>query len=273
MNIALLIVLAVTATVLFVIAGVWIGRRIVGSLVAEGHHEVLGVLFSAGGTLHAVFLAFLVVAVWQSYDTARINVADEASALTTLYRASTAMEPGMGAALRAQIRDYAQMVVREEWPVQAENGGTSAKARAAALAMYRLFGREDPAVRQNDATVDGAALAIISQIHSDRNKRTLAAGTSLPSVIWIAAIGVGTLAVLMSFFLFMGQVGPQMIVTSIMACMIALLLCITFVLSRPFAGPVALKSDPFSHSLEVFDAVDAAEVAEGGTHLQVTQGH
>jgi hypothetical protein len=262
MNIALLSFLAIAATVLFAIAGVWIGRRILRSLVAEGHHEVLGVLFSAGGTLHAVFLAFLVVAVWQSYDTARINVADEASALTTLYRASTAMEPGMGKALRARIRCYTQMVVREEWPVQAESGGTSAKARAAALAMYRLFGREDPVARRNDATVDGAVFALISQIHSDRNKRTLAAGTSLPSVIWIAAIGVGTLAVLMSFFLFMGQVGPQMVVTSIMACMIALLLCITFVLSQPFAGPMALKADPFSHSLEVFDA-----------HFLATQGH
>jgi hypothetical protein len=138
--------------------------------------------------------------------------------------------------------------------------------------MYRLFGQEDPAIRQNDATVDGAALAIVSQIHSDRNKRTLAAGTSLPSVIWIAAIGVGTLAVLMSFFLFMGQVGPQMIVTSIMACMIALLLCITFVLSQPFAGPAALQPDPFVHSLQVFDAVDEAEATEGGASLLTTQG-
>jgi Protein of unknown function (DUF4239) len=273
MDITVLIFLATMATILFATAGVWVGRRILRSLVAEGHHEVLGVLFSAGGTLHAVFLAFLVVAVWQSYDSARINVADEASALTTLYRESTALDPGMGKALRTQIRDYARVVVREEWPVQAENGGTSAKARAAALAMYRLFGREDPAVRQNDATVDGAALAIISQIHSDRNKRTLAAGTSLPSVIWVAAIGVGSLAVLMSFFLFMGQVGPQMIVTSIMACMIALLLCITFILSRPFSGPMALKPDPFSHSLEVFDAVDAAEAAEGGVNASTTQAH
>jgi hypothetical protein len=271
MDIALLIFLAIAATTVFTIAGVWIGRKILRSLVAEGHHEVLGALFSAGGTLHAVFLAFLVVAVWQSYDAARINVADEASALATLYRASSAMEPTMAKALRTQIRPYVRMVVQEEWKMQAENGGTSAKARTAALAMYRLFGQEDPAIRQNDATVDGAALAIVSQIHSDRNKRTLAAGTSLPSVIWIAAIGVGTLAVLMSFFLFMGQVGPRMIVTSIMACMIALLLCITFVLSQPFAGPVALRPDPFVHSLQVFDAVDEAEAAEGRVSLLATQ--
>jgi hypothetical protein len=61
----------------------------------------------------------------------------------------------------------------------------------------------------------------------------------------------------MSFFLFMGDAAPQMIVTSIMASMIALLLSVTFVLSRPFAGPLALQSEPFRHSVQVFDSVDA----------------
>jgi hypothetical protein len=48
-----------------------------------------------------------------------------------------------------------------------------------------------------------------------------------------------------------------MILTSIIASTIALLLCITFVLSRPFSGPMALQPEPFRHSLEVFDAVDS----------------
>jgi hypothetical protein len=60
----------------------------------------------------------------------------------------------------------------------------------------------------------------------------------------------------MSFLLFSNQVALQMILTSIMASTIALLLCITFVLSRPFFGPMALQPEPFRHSLEVFDAVD-----------------
>jgi hypothetical protein len=257
MNIVPLFFLAVLAATSFAIVGVWLGRRLLRSRVADGHHEVLGALFQTGGTLNAVFLAFLVVAVWQSYDAARVNVAEEASALATLYRASAAMEPAMGQSLRKLVRDYVQAVVEKEWAVQAETGRTSTEARAAALAMYRLFGQENPTARQNDSAIDGAALAIISDIQSDRNKRTLQAGTSLPTVIWIAAIGSGALVLSMSFFLFMGEAAPQMIVTSIMASTIALLLSITFVLSRPFAGPLALQPGPFQHSLQVFDAVDA----------------
>ena len=72
-----------------------------------------------------------------------------------------------------------------------------------------------------------------------------------------AAIGSGMIALSMSFLLFMDQVILQIIVTSMMAGMIALLLCITSVLSRPFVGPLALGPQPFVHSLEVFDSVDA----------------
>ena len=259
MSTLLLIFLAIVITSAFATIGVWLGRRLMRGRVAEGHHEVLVALFLTSGTLHAVFLAFLVIIVWQTYDAARANVAEEASALATLYRASSAMESGTGNRdhLRKLIRDYTEAVIHDEWAIQAETGGASPKARAWGLAIYRLFGKEDPAVKQRDATINGAMLEIISQIQSDRNKRTLAAEESLPAIMWGAAIGSGAIALFMSFFLFMEEAILQMIFTSIMASTIVLLLCITFVLSWPFAGPLALQPGPFEHSLQVFDSVDA----------------
>jgi hypothetical protein len=257
MSIVLMVFIAAAAAIGFSIVGVWLGRRLLRGRVAAGHHEVLLAFLQTGGTLHAVFLAFLVVAVWQSYDAARANVADEGSALTTLYRASSGMDPTMGNSLRKLIREYVEAVIGDEWKIQAETGGASSKARAASLDMYRLFGREDPSTKQQESAVDGAALQLISQIQYDRNKRTLEAGESLPVIIWFAAISSGVIALSMSFLLFMDQVMPQVIVTSMMAGMIALLLCITSVLSRPFVGPLALQPQPFAHSLEVFDSVDA----------------
>jgi hypothetical protein len=257
MSVSLLIILAIAAATAFATAGVWLGRRLLWSRLTDGHHEVLVALFQTGGTLHAVFLAFLVVAVWQSYDSARANVAEEASALSTLYRASAGMEASTGKQLRKLMREYVAAVIQDEWTIQSETGGASPRARAASLAMYRLFGQEDPAVRQEDAAINGAVLEIISQIQSDRNRRTLEAQQSLPSIIWLAAVGSGMIVLSMSFLLFSRNVALQMTLTSIIASTIALLLCITFVLSRPFFGPMALQPEPFKHSFEVFDAVDA----------------
>ena len=258
MNIVLLVSLGIVIATAFSTAGVWSGHRLLRGKVSEGHQEVLATLVQIGGTLHAVFLAFLVVAVWQSYDAARANVAEEASAVATLYRTTIGMEPGTAKKLRALLREYVEAVIQDEWEVQAATGGASPTARTASLAMYRLLGHEDPAVKQNDAAINGAALEIISQIQSDRNKRTLAAEESLPTIIWFAAIGSGTIVLSMSFLLFSDQIARQILLTSIIASTIALLLCITLVLSRPFFGPIALQAKPFKHSLEVFDAVDAA---------------
>jgi hypothetical protein len=257
MNVILLILVAAIAATAFATGGVLLGRRLIRRHVARGHHEVLVGLFQTCGTLHAVFLAFLVVAVWQAYDEARGNVADEASALATLYRASTGMVPEMGTQLQKLIREYVDAVIHDEWTIQAQTGGASPRARAAGLAMYRVFGQENAAARQTDAAIDSAALQIIGEIQSDRNKRTLEAGRSLHTVIWFAAIGSGAIFLSMGFVLFMERPAPQVIMTSLMASTIALLLCITFVLSRPFVGPMALQPDPFAHSLEVFDSVDA----------------
>ena len=124
--------------------------------------------------------------------------------------------------------------------------------------MYCLLGQEDPEVKQNDAIINGAAVQIISQVQSDRNKRTLAAEQALPAIIWFAAVGSGAIVLSMSFLLFSEQVALQMVPISVIGSMIALLLCITLVLSHLVFGPMALQPDPFRHSLEVFEAVDAS---------------
>jgi drug/metabolite transporter (DMT)-like permease len=65
MSILLLMLLASLGSVAFVCLGVVAVRRLLRQGVGKGHNEVLAAVFQAGGTLYAVFLAFLVVAVWE----------------------------------------------------------------------------------------------------------------------------------------------------------------------------------------------------------------
>jgi hypothetical protein len=237
-------------------------RRLMRRRIGDGHNDVLSAIFQTGGTIYAVFLAFLVVAIWESHEAAHANVADEASLLSTLYRASTAMEPQSGARLRGLIREYTHAVIDDEWKIQARSGGASERARAAGLGMFRLFGELTPAARQNDGAIDQAALAIVSQLQSDRNRRTLQAGETISPVIWWAALVNGVLVVVMSFFFYTDQGWPQVVMCGVLTAMISMLLCVVFILERPFGGLLPLRPDPFVHSLEVYDSVDRA-VANG----------
>ena len=256
MDLATLLLTSLAGTVIATSLAVALARRLMKGHVAEGHNDVLVPIFLTAGTIYAVFLAFLVVAVWESYDAAHANVADEASSLATLYRESAGMDAGSAGELRALIKEYTEAVVKDEWSVQAATAGASPKARAAGLGMFKLF-RELPAsVRQGDAAIDAAALTLLTRIQDDRNKRTLEAGESMAAIMWVVSIGSGMLIVGMTCLLYMDRLWPHMLMSSLMAGMICTLLCMTYVLSRPFNGPLAIQPDAFEHSMGVYSSVD-----------------
>jgi hypothetical protein len=248
--------LAVAAAIAFAAIVVRLVRGIVHKHVAEGHNDVLVPIFLTAGTIYAVFLAFLVVAVWETYDAAHANVAEEASTLATLYRASTGMEKTSGDEVRRLVREYTETVIKDEWSIQAATGGASPKARTAALEMYRSFGQIPLNVRQSDALIDQTALQLVSQVQTDRNRRTLEAGESLSLIMWIATIGGGLVVLALCSLLYMDRAWPQMLATGVMTGLFAMLLVVTFLLSRPFEGPMALQPEPFEHSMGVYDSVD-----------------
>jgi Protein of unknown function (DUF4239) len=257
MVVLLLVMFAICAcAVAFAVVGVSAMRRLVRKGVGDGHNDVSSAIFQVGGTIYAVFLAFLVIAVWEAHDAASSNVAEEASLLCTLYRGSMAMEQSSGEKLRTLIRQYTHMVIEDEWPIQARTGGASAKARQAGLQMFEVFGAMPPQARQGDAVIDAGQLSIIDQIQDDRNKRTLEASESISPVIWAAAIVNGLLVVLMSFFLYPDQDWPHVVMSGMLTAMIVMLLYVIFTFERPFRGAAPLEPRAFVHSLEVYDTVD-----------------
>jgi hypothetical protein len=201
-------------------------------------------------------LAFLVVTVWEAHDAARDNAANEASLLSTLYRGSEAMEPQSGTRLRSAIRAYTGDVIGDEWAIQARDGGTSPKAMYDALEMCRLFGAAPALTRQGDSAVDAAELGVIDQILADRNRRTLQARSSIPPVIWSVVTLNGVLVVVMSFFLYPDRLWPHLVMSTVLAIVISTFICVIYIFERPFGGVLPLHPDAFSHSVEVYDAVD-----------------
>src|ERR1700741_3657649 len=116
MDAILLAMLIIGGATAFGGVGVLVGRRLIRNHVAAFHNEVVISLFAAAGVVYAVLLGFLVVVVWEAYDDAHRNVAEEASTLVPLYRLTYGMKADEGAEMRTLIRRYAQSVITDEWP-------------------------------------------------------------------------------------------------------------------------------------------------------------
>lgn len=251
-----LALLIVGLAMAFAAASVLVGRRVIRKQVAAYHNEVMTSLFASAKVIYAVLLGFLVVVVWEAYDTAHRNVAQEAATLAPLYRLTHGMEARHGSELRALIRAYAKAVVEDEWPLLGKSRAGGTKARRMMGEMDRHFARLDPATRIADAQVNAEFLRTKSAIVVDRNERLVESFHHVPWVMWLGAIGGGLITMLMGCLIYMERVWPHVLMASLDGALIGLLLFIMLVLSRPFAGPLALGPEYFVAALEVMDEVD-----------------
>ncbi len=247
-------ILIIGTSVLFAALGVVFVRRSMHGHVGKGHNDVLVPLFLTAGTLYAVLLGFLVIAVWENYGAAKDNAAEEASTLTTLYRQTNGMPATEQQSLRTLIREYTEDVVSKEWPIQAQTGGASPLARKALGDMYRAFSTMKPAVASSSISV--AFLQTLNNVADDRNRRTLQANEHLSPILWLGLLIGGIIVVGMTFLLYMEQTWPHVLGSGLMAALIGTLLFMTFLLNTPFSGPMALSAESFEHSLVVYHSVD-----------------
>jgi len=258
-------ILSLGGSILFAVAGVTIGRRLNHARVAEGHNDVLVPLFLTAGVIYAVLLAFIVIAMWESYDNASANTAEEASLMVPLYRDSLSMAPEKGAEMRFLLREYAKGVI-EGWDHFRATGQGAPAARFTVDKMLLFYGTLTPATKVREIIAE-QYLGTLSQMLLDRNKRLLQASESLSWIMWVAAIGGGIITVGMSFFLYMDRPQLQFVMTSVLSALIGMLLFIMVVLERPFLGPLGIEPEPFESSLKLFDQIDADVKLVGDPNL------
>jgi hypothetical protein len=253
MNTGLLAILSIGGAVLYGVAGVLGGRKLVRHHVAEGHNDVLVPVFLTAGVIYAVLLAFLVVAEWEFHDTAYANTAEEAALLVPLYRQTTVMADEKGQEMRHAIRDYTEDVING-W-AGFRMGHRNLEAGKDVSEVFRVFGTLTPATKAREL-IAGQFLQTFTEVIFHRNKRYLHASESLSWIMWLGAIGGGALVVSMTFFLFMERWWPHVAIVSVMSALIGLLLFMVALLSRPFVGPLGIEPTSFEQSLSVFDDVD-----------------
>jgi len=211
-------------------------------------------LFLTAGVIYAVLLAFMVIAMWETYDAAKANVAEEASLMVPIYRQSYAMSPEKGDEMRHLIREYGEGVIKD-WETFRVTAKGSPQARYVANKIVAVFNTMEPKTKAREIAT-AQFMTTYSQFLLDRNKRLVQASESLSWIMWIAVIGGAMVTVGMSFVLYMDYPPPQYVMTSVLATGIGLLIFLMLVLNRPFVGPLGIEPEPYEASLQLFNLID-----------------
>ena len=248
----LLMVSAVAVAILVAVGSILLANRILSS-VGKEHNSTISPFITVVGLVYGALLGFTVVVSWQQFSSAEAVVADEASRLTTMYGQTVAMPEQEQTQMRQLLRQYANAVAGPEWDRQV-SGGTSDSARNAITGMYRIVGSQPPDVASNP--INGAFLSQLTVLASDRATRIIDAKPRIPPLLFAALIFGGTVLVALTGFLRLGNTIGHVIVSSSIAVLLGLLLCIIFSLDHPFGNERGITPAPFQDAVEVFDAVD-----------------
>jgi uncharacterized membrane protein YraQ (UPF0718 family) len=240
-------------------AGLLVSRRIIPAERVRGHNEAAGFIYATYGVIYAVLIAFVVIAVWETFAKAEEIVSEEASSLISLYRDTTAFPEAEQHALQESLRTYVQSVVDDEW-LTMQHGRPSPKTERALAAIW-LHYREIDLETSMEVAIVAESFKQLNDVSEERTHRLVASRETLPTVFWPVLVVGGMLCVLFTYFFHTPNVRAHAVMSGMLAAMIAAALYLIVVFDRPFsgdAGVTSISSEAFHHALDVFDDEPAA---------------
>jgi hypothetical protein len=173
----LLLVVFIVGAALVAVGSVQLGSRVLSADTDPGHNSALSPYVTVVGLVYGALLGFTVVVGWQEFLSAEVNVSNEASTLTTMYRQTVAMPQPEQSQIREQLRQYAEGLQGPEWGKQ-DFGRISNRARAAITGMYRIVGSQQSNAASSPISQD--FLGRLTVLASERSTRILDANPRIP---------------------------------------------------------------------------------------------
>lgn len=220
--------------------------------LAEGqHNDVAGFIISVVGVLYAVLLAFVVIVSWESFSQAERVVGQEASALRSIYRESSAFPVDAREQLRDDVRRYASAAIEQEWPAMAD-GHSGHPAVTQVLDEMSQHLTQLPANTPIQQAYVGAEAALFNDLVASRSNRLDYVDQGIPTVLWIA-LAVGAV-VTIGFALLFGLRSRALHIVMIasLAAVIGVLLFVAITIDQPFGGDVIVPPHPLERVLTDF---------------------
>lgn len=209
--------------------------------VLRRHNDVAGFLFSAVGVIYAVVLGFIVVVVWEKYDATVANVETEIAAVADLYRLVGVYPEPLRSQVRSELSDYINRMIQIEWPLMAKDVDVNPDVVLLERVAHQvdIFAPKTPA----ESNAQQAAAGQLVRLFDARRERLIHSAPSVPAVLWFALV-VGALSMLLFAFLFGSENRPaQLVMTAILAGLIAVLFVVIDEFDGPFDGSVSISDD------------------------------
>ena len=240
-------IVIVGAAVVMAHVGLILVRRTVSLERLKSHQEVAGFIFGAVGLIYSVLLAFLVIVVWEQYEEAKTDVAEESNKLVDLALLARGLpEPLRGRALDG-LKGYGEAVIREEWPGLGR-GEHNQRVQGITYDLWKVYTDAPPAGEGVSSLYD-ASLERLSELTEKRRLRIHSSDNTLPPLMWVLLVGGGIVTVAFTYFFGVQNFGSQALMTGALAGVIAFVVFLIAALDNPFSGDISVSPAQMQHAV------------------------
>jgi hypothetical protein len=232
------------------IGGLLLVRRYVDHATLTGHHDVASALLTIVGTLYAVVLGLIVVGSLNTFNAARLTVAQEANALHNIFHLAEGLPPPTGSDLRAACLGYAKTMIDDEWQTM-ESAKASPHAHRIMIEFWKTIVKFEPAT-QRQTDLHNAILSEIKVLADNRHTRLTAAQPVYDWIIWSVLLFGGCILVIFTYFFGVENLAVQCLMTALVTIALCLNLSIVALFGYPYSGDVKVAPAPFQYDINIF---------------------
>ena len=222
-------------------AGLIVFHRILKVDLRRAHNELTGYSVAVISVTYAVLLAFIAIATWESFSNSEQIVDREADYVGSIYRDTQGLPVEMGQAIRADVRDYVNTVIRVEWPIQ-----QTGKVPSQGWEPLRRVHSEIVTMRPHnagEAVIQAELLRTLNMLYSARSSRLSAVQGHIPEVIWWIIFLGGAITTGYTYLFGFDDLRMHLITTAAVSTSMALVVVLIVALDWPFRGAVSVTSD------------------------------
>jgi hypothetical protein len=229
------------------VAGLLLFRKRFPKLAgASGLNEAAGITIGVLAAIYGITLGFVIVTLYENFESAQSAVQDSASQLVQLYRDTSGLP--IAKAIRGEMTTYVANVRFREFPLMREGKSFDQVGDLHITHMYEILQDYQPRTPAQVAFY-GDAIGRLDDVVAARMHRLFASGQELPLPFDILLF-VGAALLVGSLYL-LNVDSRRVHLTLVLGVTLILSLSLTLAieLDNPFAGSVSVSSQPYSQDV------------------------
>ncbi|AUG81601.1 hypothetical protein CFP65_6989 [Kitasatospora sp. MMS16-BH015] len=232
-----------TGSLLLVTLTLHVLQRVSPSGVRMSYNDVAGFIFAVVGVLYAVLLAFVVIVVWQSSETAKDTTFKESNALAGVYWMSRQMPLPQGAVLEGLTVSYAHAVIDTEWPLMRDH--QSSPSATALLYQMRDTALGFQPADQRQSVLYDHLVTNMDELAGQRRARLNEITDVVPPLLWAALIIGAVITIGFTFLFGLSNTWVHVVMVLSLTALVCLSLITIRNMSYPFDGVSPVEPTAF----------------------------